>query len=265
MRPSPFAYHDICVIFVIVNGINYLNMKRLLIILSAMALLSSCFDKGAGRTYALVADFQYSDISFRSDSTFINTNDAVGFGYDLLNFYHQLDVERIWFDGGFILSCQQIPASGVTDGLFNTYRALVPKDWGVGNIYTVFYQNPDPALMPAHDIEFAFTEDGTCTMGGCYVTNTVEVADFVRENFVSGDKMIVKATGYMNGEKTGEAELALADFSAQKDSIVSTWTLFDLMKLGSVEYVDFEIISSKPDVPGYFCMDHLVTNIVLEY
>ena len=48
-------------------------------------------------------------------------------------------------------------------------------------------------------------------------------------------------------------------------SIVSTWTPFELTKLGAVEYVNFEILSTKPDVPAYFCMDNMVVEINLEY
>ena len=59
--------------------------------------------------------------------------------------------------------------------------------------------------------------------------------------------------------------MILADYSAQKDSIVTQWSVFDLAKLKMVEYVDFELISSKPDVPSYFCMDNMVAEISLEY
>ena len=94
---------------------------------------------------------------------------------------------------------------------------------------------------------------------------TVEVADYVKANFKKGDRLVVKATGYLDGRKTGEAELALADFSEKKDSIVSIWTPFEFGKLGFVEYVDFEIISTDPNVPTYFCMDNMVAEIDLEY
>jgi hypothetical protein len=212
----------------------------------------------------LEATFQYGGIRFGSDSTLINTTNVEGFGFDALNFNHNLDVNKK-FMGGFLLSCAEMPKSGNTSGLMNTYRANVPATMSVGNIYTVYHQNPIPGTMPKHDMEFAFDENGTCDILGCYVTNTVEVANFVRLNFKKGDRLAIKATGYLKGAVTGEAEIALAEFTEKKDSVVSVWTPFELGKLGSVDLVDFEIISSNPAVPAYFCMDNMVATINIEY
>lgn len=246
---------------------NNMIMKRFFLIALAVLTLTSCLETGSGmgQKYSLIASFQYSGISFKSDSTFVNAKDTIGFSFDVLNFYHTLNYDLSRLEGGFLLSGAEMPKSGDVSRLMKTYRAFVPASLSSGNIYTVFYQNPDNSKMPAHDVSFPYTVNGTCTMGGCYLTNTVEVAEYVKANFTLGDRLTVKATGYLNGQKTGETEMALADFSAQKDSIVSTWTPFELVKLGSVEYVDFEIISSRPGVPPYFCMDSMVAEINLEY
>lgn len=244
-------------------------MKKFLFLLITAALAASCFDDGSGmsQSYTVSADFNYAEIAYFPDSTFFNTQTPDGFAYDALNFYHQLSPDKVWFDGGFILSCLQMPLSGKTEGLNNnSYRCyLQPLKTQFPNNYTVFYQNPEPGFMPEHAIKFPFTENGTCTMQGCFVTNTVEVAEYVKKNFEVGDRLSIKATGYLNGSKTGEATINLADFSAQKDSIVSLWTPFELTKLGSVEYVDFEIVSSKPDTPPYFCMDNMVFKVDISY
>ena len=244
-------------------------MKRLFLILFSVMLVSSCFDDGSGMTqsYTVTANFQYSSVNFYPDSTFFNTTTPEGFGYDVLNFYHQLDPGKIRVDGGFILSCLEMPLSGETSELENnTYRCYLKNLKNkFSNIYTVYYQNEEESFMPKHDIQFPFTSQGTCNPLGCYITNTVEVADYVSENFGLGDRLTLKATGYLKGAKTGEAELVLADFSAQKDSIVSAWTPFELDKLGSIEYVDFEVISTKEGTPTYFCMDELTFSAVLSY
>lgn len=242
-------------------------MKKILILFFAAVCAASCLDDGSGmgQKYTLGATFQYPSVKFNPDSTFVNYKDTIGFGFDALNFYHHLDAGLSKAEGGFTLSCAEMPKSGVTEGLFNTYRAMVPTGMDKGNIYTVFYQNSDPGKMPEHDVEFSATKFGTCKMVGCYVTNTVEVVDYVKQNFVLGDRLSLKAVGYLNGQKTGEAEMSLADFSAQKDSIVTRWTVFDLGKLGMVEHVDFEITSSNADVPAYFCMDSMVAEVTLEY
>ncbi len=244
-------------------------MKRLFFILFSLSLVSSCLldgDSGSTTSYTRTADFQYTNISFLPDSTFFNTTTPDGFGFDVLNFYHLLDPGKIRVDGGFILSCQDIPKSGKTEGLDNTYRCyLVDFSKYSGNIYTVFYQNPDAALMPEHDIQFPYKDSGSCMLEGCFVTNTVEVADYAKANFEPGDMITLKATGYMNGTKTGEVSINLVDVSSQKDSIVSSWTPFELSKLGNIEYVDFEVVSTKPDAPAAFCMDWLTYKAELVY
>jgi hypothetical protein len=53
--------------------------------------------------------------------------------------------------------------------------------------------------------------------------------------------------------------------ASAKDSIVSLWTPFELTKLGSIEHVDFELISTKDGVPPYFCMDNMVFKVDITY
>ena len=243
-------------------------MKRLFFIICSLFLISACLDDGSGSTtsYTNTADFQYSSISFSQDSTFFNTTTPEGYGYDVLNFYHRLDADKVRVEGGFILSCLEMPESGNTEGLANIYRCYLAnaKD-GSENIYSVFSQNKDAALMPEHDIHFPYKANGSCILQGCFITNTVEVADYVKENFEVGDRITLKATGYLDGVKTGDASINLVDISALKDSIVSVWTPFELEKLGAIEYVDFEIISTKADAPAAFCLDWLTYQAELTY
>lgn len=241
-------------------------MKRLFFIISVMIMASSCFDDDmAQMKYTLVANFDNVPFDFKSDSTYLNYK-GVGFNHDLLGFFHQMDADNIWFDGGFMLSRYNTPKSGNTAGLVNTYRAYLTKGNELnGNVYAIYCVNPDENLMPEHDIKFLAMEDGTCQMLGCYVANTVEVAEAIKKNFKEGDKLTLKAIGYASGNKTGEAQINLAEYTAQKDSIVSKWTAFDLNKLGAIEYVDFELMSTNPDIPGYVCIDSVVANVHISY
>ena len=244
-------------------------MKRLIFILFSLMTVVSCLDDGSGmgQTYTTAADFEYgSGITFLPDSTFFNTKQTSGFGYDVLNFYHQLDPLKTRVDGGFTLSCLEMPKSGNTQGLNNTYRLYSSEpEKLISNIYAVYYQNPEPAFMPPHDIEFPLKENGTCKIMGLYVSNTVAVVDYVKNNFSKGDNITLKATGYQGATNKGTVEIKLVDFTEQKDSIVSTWTPFELEKLGYVDHVDFEITSTKPNTPAYFCMDMLFYNVSLKY
>ena len=247
-------------------------MKRLFFILSIVLMVSSCFGDGpmTTKSYTLVASFEYSEQTytdeefFGADSLYFDAVNGMGFGYGDMNFFHKADTVAGEFKGGFLLSYLDIPTSEVTEGLDNRYR--VNSTQGLGrNTFAVFHQNEDESMMPEHDSRFLWTQYGTCVMVGCHVNNTVMVADSIKANFQIGDRLVVKATGWLNSQKTGEAEVILADFSAQKDSIVTAWTEFDLSELGSVEYVDFEIESSNQSVPLYFCIDNITASVDLAY
>lgn len=247
-------------------------MKRLLFVLFSLLMISSCLDDGSGSrtTYTLTATFQYPGVDFGADSTYYSTTTPAGFSYDLLNFYHKFDSDQVWFDGGFILSNYAMPESQNTAGLNNIYRLYLNEKVNknqAGNSYAVYFQNADSSLMPEHDIQFPYAkaEGCMCEMLGCFVTNTVQVADSIKANFKLGDKMTIKATGYLYGSKTGESVFTLAEYTAQKDSIVSSWTLFDLKALGKIEYVDFEVSTTNPSVPTNFCMDSMGANITIKY
>lgn len=242
-------------------------MKRILFLFSLVFVVSSCdwANYTNKESFTLVATFEYPSETFRSDSTIFNTNHPEGFGFNVLNFYHKLDDGKANVLGGFLISGAQMPKSGNTDGLYNRYRAYVAGYQPEGNTYAVYYQNPDASLMPEHGVAFATKEYGTCTMKECAVTNTVDVVDAVMANFKKGDKMVLKATGYLDDKVTGEASISLAEYTEAKDSVMTTWSYFDLSKLGDVEFIEFEVTSTNPDVPTYFCMDQLTAAITLEY
>lgn len=243
-------------------------MKRLLFFFFTIVMVSSCFgdEYGDKQTISGVVDFQFENLTYKNDSTTFITTTPEGFSYSIFNFYHKLDAGQTTVDGGFMISRLEMPRSGNTAGLENTYRSYIPgTKMDYLNVYIVYRQNQDPALMPQHDFHFPMASTGTCKLSGLFVSNTVEVVDSVKANFQEGDKLTLKAIGYNAGVKTGEVAINLAEYTAQKDSIVSKWTPFSLSALGAVEFVDFEITSTNPDVPTYFCMDNMVYEAELQY
>ena len=100
---------------------------------------------------------------------------------------------------------------------------------------------------------------------GMVFSVVVEVTDSIKANFQLGDKMTLKAVGYLDDVETGSAEFTLAEYTAQKDSIVSTWTQFDLSKLGSVDKVELEVMSTRENVPTNVCIDDVVSNVSVSY
>ena len=76
-------------------------------------------------------------------------------------------------------------------------------------------------------------------------------------------RLTLKATGYLDGRKTGEASITLAEYTTVKDSIMSRWTAFDLTKLQLFDVIDFEVISTKKEVPAYFCLDYFMASVTV--
>lgn len=250
--------------------------KRIFILLAALVAAVSCLEKASySQSETIVATFEYtSDYGemFGADSLYYNADPESkfkrGIGWYMLAFYHEVDDKTFGFEGGFMLSYLSMPASGLTDGLpDNDYRAYLKKPESQRNTYLVFCQGDD---MPEHDMEFVHEESSgstaLCVMNQCYVNNTVAVAEAVKKEFVPGDKLVLKARGYLKGVETGSADVVLAEKSTAKDSIVSKWTSFDLSKLGSIDKVDFEIlIPEGRNIPATVCIDNVMANISLTY
>lgn len=241
---------------------------RVLFILSLLGAAVSCLgDSTYSGSYTEVATFEYTDMDygylFGKDSVYVDTVANVGFAWKNVFVFFQ-NIKDKEFTGGVMLSC--LRGGGATvPGADNRFRVNASAGAYDSKTYVVFSENADASLMPEHDMFFAANGYGSCTMSGCMVNNTVQVMDSIKTNFVAGDKLLLKATGRLAGAVTAEAEFVLAEYSALKDSVVSAWTPFDLTALGKVDYVDFEVISSKPNVPAAVCIDNIQANVTITY
>ena len=166
-----------------------------------------------------------------------------------------------------MLSHLAYPKSGIVEGLANNKYRANDKTAKNANTYLVFEET---GSMPATDIGFNFKQSanatGSCIMKSCSVNNTVATAEAVNQYFVAGDRLMLRATGYLEGKKTESAEIALAERFSDKDSIVYTWTTFDLSKLGSIDKVDFELlIPQGKNIPATVCIDNVIASISTQY
>ena len=254
-------------------------MKKLLFVALVVCAVSSCLgDTTYSSSYRLDMTFEDGNnfvTQFDKDSlSTLNEYNIIMWSDPSLALFYKQDADKK-FQGGFRLSRLKGEAKGAltrpeTDldawrvnaegGSPVSYAAAPSKT------YAVFYDNADQSQMPAHDMEFGYHDVGTCYMYGCYVNNTTLVARKVKEHFEDGDKLVLTATGYvMDGTKTGTASIVLAEYSALKDTVMYNWTAFDMSELGVVDYVDFEVTSTKPEVPEYVCIDGVYAGISITY
>ena len=244
------------------------------VLFAALSVVSCLPDSDYSHSSVVTADFEYLFVDFDADSLFYKSEKGSGIGWGSLGFMHKIDTVNWKFEGGLLLSRQKgtrydsadkVALSKEESEVFakDRFRVNSVKDSLNDNSYLVFYQNPDSSKMPEHDVVFLAPDYGTCQAKVCFVNNTSYVAYKVAQTFEPGDRLTLTATGYLNGVKTGDASLLLADFSTQKDSIVSTWTAFDLSKLKVYDAIDFNVESTKGDVPGYFCMDYFSAHVTI--
>lgn len=205
-------------------------------------------------SYPYLADFEYrqgdKEEYFGSDKAYFDNSLQVNI--DLVFFTKKVGGDF----SGFAWSIAA-DAEGKEASPFSVYDKHAA---GGSEGFFVFHNNPTITLD--HHICFPGAKYGTFSPVGCFIHNTTSVAKDILEGpnkFERGDSLKVTATGILNGQPTGSVSIMLADYR-QKDSLVTKWTEFKLDKLGPVEYIDFNITSSKP-VQQYFCIDNFTGKV----
>ncbi len=241
-----------------------------LILMAALALLvSSCFSSRPSTSkFSMIATMEASadgfNASFFKDSLLTSRYLRI----DNLCFLVS-KVEDDVFQGGWHLSL--LRDSLAKDGTLCPY-ASAGRGAGYGNsrVYAAFYDNPDPALMADYDVIFNF--EGypvhNCKVLGCLLTNSSAVLKAVGDGlFAKGDFLQVTATGYLGGKAVGTpASLYLVDYRGDTPKVVTDWEVFDLRKAApDIDALKFDITTSKPEIPRYFCMDNFAADVYLEY
>ena len=234
-------------------------MKKLLFIALVVCSVSSCLgDSTFANSYML--DMTFEDVESYS---YPNTGYKSEMGADSLLVVNESG-KVVWADPSLALLYKQ--EDKVFKGGFRLSRLIGEADGKLERPETDLDMWRVTSPGGAYDMEFGYQTVGTCAMSGCYVNNTTYVARKIKELFEDGDKLMLIATGYDSaGDKTGKAEMVLAEYSALRDSVVYNWTPFNLSSLGAVTYVDFDIVSSRPEIPECVCIDGVVANISISY
>lgn len=237
-------------------------MKKILFAIFTAVCAASCLGDGPtySGSYTVVATFEYGNIC-GTDSLYFENQLGYGITWQDLAFNHKLSEDKSEFLGGFMISC--LDGKGRSDN--DIFRVNSGKGYQKSSSYAVFHSDPDASKMPEYPIEFVSREYGVCKIVGCYVNNTAAVVDSVRASFVPGDRLSLKMTGYKDGKKTGSNEIVLAEYTDQKDSVITEWTPFMLAQLGHADFIKVEINSTKDNIPAYVCIDDMMADVAVEY
>ena len=245
-------------------------MKKILFCVAVALTMISCLEGSYTQSYTADVTFELSNDVYANsfkDSLFV-LSEGEGFvymSYPLVFMQKQLSGT---YQGGFMMSYLKGEADGKLSKApaeNDAYRVHALMGASGSSTYAVYYENPVESMRPKHDIEFGYKGLGTCTPLGCYVNNTTLVARKIKEHFKDGDKLVLKAKGTLADGTAKETSIVLAQYTEAKDSVMYNWTPFTLTSLGAVDYVDFEVVSTNPEVPGYFCLDGYLASIDIEY
>lgn len=239
-------------------------------IFTALAAVS-CMSSGSfSQTYTADITFEFSENVYKEsfkDSIFVMT-EGNAFLYTQYPLFFSQRYANGTITGGFTMSILKGEKGGALTRepmLNDAYRVNAETGQNGSKTYAVFYDNPVASEMPEHDIEFGYKNNGYMSPNGFYVNNTTLVARKIKEHFQDGDKLVLKVIGVKSNGPAVETSIKLAEFTEAKDSVMYSWTPVSLSSLGVVDYIDFKVESTNPEVPGYFCLDGLVSAIYIEY
>lgn len=248
-------------------------MKKILFCVAVAMSMISCLG-GSSLTQSYTADITFecsSDVyaNLFKDSLYV-VSDGEGFVYMNYPLVFMQKQQAGIFKGGFLMSYLKGEANGKLDKApaeNDAFRVHAASGANGSYTYAVYYENPDVSMRPEYDIEFGYKDIGTsmCAPIGCYVNNTTLVARKIKEHFKDGDRLVLTAKGILPDGKTTQASIVLAEFTEAKDSVMYNWTAFNLSALGAVDYIDFEVKSTNPEVPEYFCLDGYLASLNIEY
>lgn len=96
---------------------------------------------------------------------------------------------------------------------------------------------------------------------GFYVTNTTYSYGYMQSEFIDGDAMKLIVRGYLNNVLSqNNVTVTLGEVTANGANIINSWEWVDLMSLGNVDSITFQIVSTDEFAPYYFAIDDLITN-----
>ncbi len=249
-------------------------MKKILTLFAlAVFGLASC-DTGDGYTeYSLVS---YSTFEFGTsvltDSLLLTSSyfsEAASSSF--LIYMSERVEEGDELTGGFALSSKRDSSLVLKpDNSYPQYTMFATSAGWESETCAVFYQNESESAMPEHDAAFTYGYYGTCTPSSCLVNNTqLMVYNILSEDsgytFETGDYLKLTITGTYGTTTTGSVSVYLADYTTLVPTLVTEWTSVNLSALGTVEYIDFTLESTKSGMPLTFCLDNLVSSIYINY
>lgn len=233
-------------------------MKRTLSVLFIAILLGSTHSFYA----QTISDFE--DITLAGkDTTFLTMMAVQGDGYypfesGNVRFYGKVD-----FDGSYqtFFNCSNITDT-LTPEWTNQWSNIVGQGYEASSNYGVVYLevNLENFNESAEVGAKLLGEAAGNPVAGFYITNTTYTYYYINSSFRDDDYAQLIVRGYLNNQRTDDSVVFnLTDFTSGKSEILKSWKWINLLPLGNVDSITFQMRSSDDYLPYYFAFDNFTT------
>jgi hypothetical protein len=145
----------------------------------------------------------------------------------------------------------------------NDKAAITGKGYNNSDNYGVVYLTQDYPANPTQSLLMGAKLQGTAAGSkvlGTYLTNTTYAYLYMKDNYTTGDFMKIVIRGYLNNVKTPDSVIFdLAKYTAIDTVLLKDWQWVNLLPLGNVDSINFQILSSDDFTPYYMAFDNLTT------
>ncbi len=149
-----------------------------------------------------------------------------------------------------------------TEGWTNMWSAFPATGYNSSN-YAIAYLETDYPNNPNQTYEHGAQLLGNARghhITGAYFTTTTYTNLYIKEYYQQGDHLKLIVKGYNNNQPTGNVEITMAEYTASGLEIINDWTWVELVDLGAVDSITFQMTSTDDYTPFYFAMDNFTTS-----
>ncbi|KAA5536093.1 DUF4465 domain-containing protein [Taibaiella lutea] len=145
----------------------------------------------------------------------------------------------------------------------NDKAAITGKGYDNSDNYGVVYLTQDYPAHPTQSLLIGAKLQGAAAGSkvlGTYLTNTTYAYLYMKDNYTTGDFLKLVIRGYLNNVKTTDSVIFdLAKYTATDTVLVKNWEWVNLLPLGNVDSINFQILSSDDFTPYYAAFDNFTT------
>lgn len=252
-----------------------MKLKTILCELALAAAATSCM-KGSYQTNFTAY------CSFESDDMTVYTKDSIKFDMDFTQgnsifVCGKRNEDKSKFLGGMMLTKlkdSKIEEGHIDGNTKSIYSVAADTAGFMSKGCAIFHDSQSSTTMPEHEMIFAYSKAGTCSLKRMMVANTnyvVNTAKYgnkdlgVRAFNSVEDKLVLKVTSYVNGLESGTTSITLLSYD-EKTGLKENkgWRKLDVSKISRFDWLDFKLESTVENFPLYCCIDEMVVNVSIE-